>query len=262
MNETRRFTNNEIQYMPHPQVRHFLRLDGYKDRFENRIFPAEKHGILTPGYYDREGRQTQAAILISPDGDRFIKRNPGILHSIEKGLKEIVKGADDVELDRGRKMSRLTGVFSVQSLLSTLSINNDKYFIKIHAPSLPPRDNLSQPFINEMLEVQAIQTDLREALTKISITFPTYYFASGQVLCRGYENGLAPSPTEDILKRIFNLSRVVNYYIGDEDTDKKSLWHNIELDLLDGFLMNAIRCENFIERSDGLLSWIDPFLHS
>lgn len=69
-----RYLPEEVFKEPNATVRHFAPEKGQRDRFGNRLFVSRNLA-----YLDGVGKEVKAGILISPEGQKFITQNLGIL---------------------------------------------------------------------------------------------------------------------------------------------------------------------------------------
>ncbi|HWY79545.1 MAG TPA: hypothetical protein VNW29_04245 [Candidatus Sulfotelmatobacter sp.] len=256
-----------------------------RDRFGNRVFISS-----TGAYFDRAGNENKAGILISREGENFIKRHPGILSDIERGAFELTdtlqfgtqaQVTSKIDLGRGRKIQSLpAGDIQAQSSVFLLEIDSEKYVVKKKAPR--PKNRLaidrSQPYINEMLQTQRFGTDLHDLFANVGIIMATFMFATGQFSCSRFEEGRHPTQKElgekiesiwsEMYKYLVSLqpvSRISKHY------QPPDLWDHIKLDLSreygededggyggDGLVW---RTDNFILRPDNKIVCIDPFYY-
>lgn len=274
-----------------------------RDRFGNRIFKSPSFS-----YYDREGRETKAALLISPEGEEFIKANRSILKDIARGLKDLDSRfdpqADDQRLDKliaenqkvflygpqtesakllarfksesrlqplaridlgnGRKMEIPAGTFGRQSRIHILTIGSEKYVIKIRKTIEGAGRDFSQPYINEMLQCQAIAVDLKPQLDQAGIEMARFLFASGQISCSRFEEG-AGSTFDELKPKARIFLPALYDYIEKQHVNGISLWRNVKQDI--GNIQNVnspnfyIATHNFITRKDGKFVCIDPLAY-
>lgn len=264
----RRYTGNELRIAPGAELRHFIPLVNLtergisRDRFGNRIFISP-----TQSYKDRDSHIVKAAILLSTEGEEFIKTNRGILKDIDSGLRVFDPNrktgsrpknpGEDLNLGHSRVMRRFNE--GKQSILYVLRTDSEEMVIKVKK-FVWGLEDFSQPYINEMLQCQALNTDLKEALDRYEVEMPNFLFASGQVACRQFETGEKPTPQE-LIQRVGKILRLVDDYIHEQQTREIALWHNISADpqTSDALYTSA---QNFIKRSDGRIVWIDPVFYN
>ncbi|MBI2626738.1 MAG: hypothetical protein HYW77_00635 [Parcubacteria group bacterium] len=255
-----RYAEQKLREDKTATVKHFKEEKNGRDRFGNRLFRSPDLS-----YFDRDYDAIKASLLLSPFGERLIKSYPGLLKEIERGLIEIentfqegtMKPKEWVDLSSGAKLKALTR--GGQSKVYVLEIGEEKYILKTEVPKMRHFGDVSQPYINEMLQAQSIEADLREELNKLGIKMPTFLFASGQVSCIKFENGTEPSQ-EEVLAKASKLVELLVGYIKKKQIEKDELWKNIRIDLANRLKM-AIKTDNFIKKDDGSYVWIDPFYY-
>ena len=253
-----RFASDILFASTDAELKHFQPVDGIRDRFGNRIFTSNDLA-----YRDREGDQVKAALLVSQEGERFIKNHPGILNKIGEAIckwGEHVKDGrigNQLQIDLDTKLTYLGG--GSQSHAHLLQIGNEYIVVKTRSAraDLIDRTGLTQPYINEMLQTQSIAKDLKIGLAEIGIGFPRFLFASGQVSCVRFEQGHEPSEKRinKVKNDLFNL--IENYIKRRREND---LWKNIYADMV-AFGTNKPRVDDIIEKNDGGLVFIDPFIY-
>ncbi|MBP6884080.1 MAG: hypothetical protein KBC06_02515 [Candidatus Pacebacteria bacterium] len=247
-----RFYPEEITKDPiAPKVEHFHPVKDGRDRFGNRIFYSPELA-----YDDRDGQRTKAALLVSKEGEEFIKTNKGILKDIAQGLATIetsgkVQPERRADLSQGRTLDFITQ--GGQSRFYMLKVDGKKYAIKTH--HTPRVELLDQPYINEMLQTQSMAVDLKEKLAALKVRFSTFLFASGQVSCTLYEEGHRPD--ENASATLAALVDIAEEYTFERSEDP--LWHNINIDGLDLSFSTDTDGRNFKQKPDGSLVWVDPF---
>lgn len=263
-----RFHGNKLTTNPLATYDYFHPTENGKDRFGNRIFKSPELAYLS----GREKTPTKAALLISSAGNNFIQNNNGILSDIDKGLIQLGPSVlslsfgqknveiNPVELGNGRKMSYLAS--GAQSHVFLLEANQEKYIVKMRNPKLPELFSIFQPYINAMLQVQSVQADIGDELSKLGVVLPTYLFASGQVVCIKFEEGKHPVKKE--VDGIKDQLRDITYeYINKEMRAENKLWNNVKVDLKNiphrVFGKTSNLTTNMIKNSEGKLVWIDMF---
>lgn len=264
MPEESRFAEADLKPLFRPKIEHFKPLKNGRDQFGNRAFSAHRQGLYAPGYFDKEGRKYKAALLTSPEGERLIKDNPGILNDIDRGISSINNGESDISLAKqpSKYIHKLWN--EANPNMAVLNIKGNKYLLKwLSQEKLIDKYRAYQPFINEMLQVQHLQKNFAEKLLRedINVILPTYFFASGFLLCKSYEPGHPPSATPEVVKRIDKAIDIVWPYVNKQREVKGSLWENVYFDTADWLTGRQIRTNNFILRPDNKLAWIDPFAH-
>lgn len=269
--EIRQIINAELRINPNAQLRHFVPLHSEeagritsRDRFHNLVYTSPDKS-----YLDRENDETKAAILISQEGEHFMRKHPRILSDIERGVAGLTdtfqlgafrQPVTGVDLGKKRKMKRL--FIGGQSMVYLMEVDPEKYVVKQKTPAHEDKghNDATQPYINEMLQIQAISVDLHEKLEAAGIEMPTYMFASGQLSCRKFVEGVHPT-TEFLNEKLNILLPALNEYL---DKQHDPLWRNVYTDLY--FFAGRddpipLKIDNFILRPDGKLVWIDPFAY-
>ncbi len=225
--------------------KHFERKNDGKDRFGNRLFVSGKYS-----YIDKNDHMVRAGILISPLGESLIKDNPGILKLIDFGLSKKQR-----KVSLGVNIELLYKIHGTQSLVFILKISGKSYAIK--TPNVTEGDpGLGQPYINEMLQTQALASDLKSDLEKIGIQMQTFYFASGQVSCTQFEEDSLERLDDKDYQKLEQLWFLVTSYLNKQQIEGNELWKGIELD---NPTNPSTAKRNFIKRKDGVLVWVDPF---
>ncbi len=259
-------------------IAHFKPEENGRDRFGNRLIPSGLFSKDGKGlaYLDGAGINIKAGILISPDGEDFIKENPGILKWIDQGLAIFEKGNKlnttqtkiILEDDDKNPVGALEYIKSGgQSNFYILVVGGKKYAIKTHRDRKfgEAKESISQPYINEMLQTQSVAHDLERRLADLNVKMANFIFASGQVSCTSYEENAS-----NYLKLTFEIIRQLQFYLNiylsmKRDSSNNPLWENVRVDLEvynDYHEMTVNLCrKNFISRADGELVWIDPFIH-
>jgi len=262
--ETNRFHPIELIEDPNTQVKHFEPILNARDRFSNRIFSSPNFA-----YRDREGEKVKAALLVSLEGEEFIRANKDVLNDIDKGLSfmQRLSLADKngkqrrIDLGTGRSLSYLTS--GGQSDVYLLETQTGRYVVKILKPNRARDTDASQPYINEMLQVQSIKTDLKGQLDRLGVEMPTFLFASGVVSCTEFVDGVIPERFE-VSPVSGSLKDIVRRY-ADEKRKTNSLWKKIAADITTpaGNNKDILKTDNFIKRKkDGKLVWVDPLYYS
>jgi hypothetical protein len=235
-------------------LEHFTRESGAKDRFGNQYLSSKEFS-----YLDSSGKETNAGILVSLEGQKFIAEHPRILHDVGGGLAFFANYFCNIPnhtIDLGNGRSLQFVMSGGQSQFYILKVNEKKYAIKIHLTEITEGNRkIDQPYINEMLQTQAVATDLKSDLEKISVKMSSFLFASGQVSCTEYEEeeGNRPMLTYEFLDRLHFI--VGKYLNKKQQKEGDPLWDNIKLDF-NGNIEEMAR--NFITKKDGAV-WIDPF---
>lgn len=273
-----RFQSEVFHQNPSAPLRHFqpITTSGNerstpRDRFGNCVYTSP-----IKSYKDREFNETKAAMLVSREGEEFIRQNPGILNDIDLGLTQItsmdqsdspLQTGAEVELGRqenGAKKRTIKKLFTGhqgnQSLVYLLEIGSEKYVIKKHTSKNDSGVKLTQPYINEMLQTQSLAADLQTELAAARVEMPTYIFATGQVSCAKFVEGIPP--TEKQLENTLQgfLASVTNY-IADQQSDLWSCIHTDAKVFLTTPATVRYKTDNFIQRADGSMVWVDPVFY-
>lgn len=255
-----RFYPPEIIRDPNAGVKYFTPEKDDRDRFSNRLFSSPQLA-----YLDRSGDKVKAGLLVSPDGQAFIENNPKILQDIEYGLVNLEaadRGPRDNTIDIGEGRILEAIINGGQSNFYILIINGEKYAIKTHVAPKTGREELHQPYINEMLQTQSVATDLKDELDGLKVKMSTFLFASGQVSCTLFEEDAKNHDIFDTDK-LGNLKNMLSRYILEQRYSKKNaLWENVHVDLpMKGLQWIATVTNNFKTKPDGTAVWIDPFMY-
>lgn len=254
----KRYADSKLVIDKSARIKHIVRQEENRDIFGNRIFTS-----ADKAYQDREGDNVKAGLLISPEGESFVRTNPGILTNIDKGLveleytleKDTFKRKTQVDLGEGRKMTYLTA--HGQSSVYLLEVGKEKYIVKTkNYASGETFATAAQPYINEMLQTQTLAHSLKNKLAEINISLPTYMFASGQISCMKFEEGNKPE-MQEYRESFEKLRQLSSDYILQQQNNDVDLWKNMAVDLD----LRTDVTRNFKKRSDGSLVWIDPFLY-
>ncbi len=244
-------------------VRHFKQEGNTnKDRFGNQLLTSRDFA-----YLDNVEKVVKAGILISPEGQKFIADNPGILKAIDRGLflSEIEgNGAafDKREIDLGNGRVLQWQTKGAQSNFYVLKIDKEKYAIKTHVLSRGRQLNMYQPYINEMLQTQSLALDLKNELARLRVEMQTFLFASGQVSCTRFEKD--EGSIESLLDqgKINDLKKATLEYVLEKRYNKDPLWENINIDLsASKMVLGLTLLRNFRKKLDGTVVWIDPFFY-
>jgi hypothetical protein len=247
-----RFAQEDLTFVDRStKVKNFHPIQDGRDQFGNRVFSSRDLG-----YVDK-GEETKAAVLVSKDGEEFIKKNSGMLSDIDKGLKFLMGsldvGTSHVDLNDGRSMTYLTS--GTQSHVFRLDVGPSKYIIKVKEKDAARSWDRWQPYINEMLQTQTLKKDLGEELKEMNILLPEYLFATGQVSCIKFEDGVEPTG-EEVMTFNKKLHDLVNEYV-EKQRLINPLWKDILIDL--GLNSAQPDGSNFIRTQEGSFVWVDPF---
>lgn len=252
-------------------TKHFVPLENGRDRFGNRLFPAQD-----TGYIDKQGEMVRAAMLTSPQGQEFIGRNHGILRDVTSGLTHFyqmrrditsLKESEEFQMSPGRSLRYLDS--GGQSYIYLLTISQPtpdegtseprRYIIKVRNDYRPDAYYLSQPYINEMLQTQAVGQDFATELSNLGVALPTFLFATGQMSCREYIEGSPPQSSPELEHTLDTLGSTIGPYIANQEKSGNTLWNNIAVDAW--ISEGAAAGRNFLQSNDGRLYWIDPLVH-
>ena len=258
---SQRYISTELQASPDAKILHFKPDSTDRDEFGNRAFSSPL------SYVDRENRKTKAAILVSSEGEELIKTNKGILKAIDQGLQAFTKKIEsqEVSLWEPEKPSinigedrTLTWIDSGgQSDAFVLQIGERKYVIQTNTSHKAKFTNYSQPYINEMLQTQELQAQLKKDLEEAEVELSHFLFATPYVSCTKYMPG-SESITRKDLTPVYNvLRKAVNYVSSKHDADDP-LWKNVGIDINPG--LDQLPGKNMLQREDKLI-WLDPFYH-
>ncbi len=253
-----RFHETETHLNPKAPLRHVDADQGARrDSFENRVIRSQ-----SLAYNDQEGTSLKAAILITPEGEAFIKSHPGILGQLDHALREIGPrienkkyrvGRTPVELRPGYILRYLDG--GGQSEAFKLETPTGAYIIKVHVSY----SRLHQPYINEMLQMQTLARDKKDEFSELGITFPRILFASGQVLCEEFVPEEIDQ-TDNFAATNYATAVVTEDYIAQQRSHGNTLWNNIYVDKVHA--KTVLPLGNYRRRIDGSLVWIDPVVLS
>ncbi|HAU66624.1 MAG: hypothetical protein UT30_C0011G0049 [Candidatus Uhrbacteria bacterium GW2011_GWF2_39_13] len=223
-----------------------------RDRFGNRVFTSPELA-----YRDREGKETKSSLLVSEVGEQFLKENSGILKNLDRALQELSPTFEDrhlvipkkrLDLGRGRSLEYLGQ--GAQSVVYKLQVNERIYIIKIHLSY----SKVHQPYINEMLQIQSLQLDLKDSFQKLGVEFPQFLFASGQMTCVEFVPKEATF-SEDFESTYYAAATISEDYIEEQKRKGVELWNYVDIDKVHP---QGVPKTNFRERDDGSVVWIDP----
>jgi hypothetical protein len=234
---------------------------GQRDRFGNKLFVSRELA-----YLNGVGEKVKAGILVSPEGQKFIAENQGILKDIERALILLETNGEsvffeEIDLGNGRKFQAVKR--GRQSNFYILTINGKKYAIKTHTSPIAGIPEAHQPYINEMLQTQNLGEYLERECPDLRVKMSSFLFASGQVSCTKFEdddkNYDALNMT--MLKQLqFNAA----FYIDAQKRHyRNKLWENVDLDFppVGTPKLAVTALNNFRTKSDGTIIWIDPFIY-
>jgi len=244
-----------------------------RDRFGNKLANSR-----TKAYFDRSGDETKAALLMSPEGEAFLKTHKSILHDIDRGLigldlmrKSPEKKPYTIDFGMGRKMGfliseRYKGEEHIvggggQSEIYVLEVEGDKYLIKKKTTDIK-HDDISQPYMNEMLQCQALAADLEDELDEAGAEMPTFLFASGQMACRKFEEGKELERGE-FRDEIQKLAPAINDYFRKQQDEGQTLWKHIKQDMFSSYMPGGpiYPNNNWLKKDKGKYVCIDPVFY-
>ncbi len=254
------FANDRLFSSGEANIFHFNPTDNGRDRFGNRLFSSP-----TLAYFDREKQTTKSSLLLSKDGEEFIKNHSHVLQDISDVLGSIntkTPGGDLINrtyrLKNGGEVSYMST--GGQSDVYKLEIDGVKYIIKRFRDNFPEGGfNSTQPYINEMLQTQSVTVDLKEQLEKFGIQMQAFLIASGQFSLVKFEEGEEPSQGD--FRKFTKLEELLTGYIAGQKAKGILLWRNIKIDYKNWF-DSTINTKNFVKKRDGNLIWVDPFYYS
>lgn len=241
-------------------VLHFKPQDDGKDEFGNRVFSSKL------SYYDADLRPVKAHMLVSPEGQEFISANPGILKTIDGALLQISHklGPLDDEQRKNSGISIISGGILIshigggnQSEAMLMEMKGKKYVIKTNKSLSRRFDRYSQPYTNEMLQIQGVQKNLDREFKSAGVFIPKILFATGHMSCSEYVEGKILETTED--PKIRKLVEKVFEYAYDHNKAGDPLWKDVHLDWNNDFGGKPVRIE--LVDTGKNLAWIDPFYH-
>ncbi len=250
-----RFHNTETTEDPNAPLRH-IEIDPFtgRDRFGNRVVSSNRLA-----YRDQEGRSSKAALLITPDGEAFLKSNPGLLTKLDHALREVGPRIQDKKYRVGRAPFELQPGYTLhymdgggQSEVFRLTTPTGTYVIKVHVCF----SKLHQPYTNELLQMQALATERKAELAELGIAFPRTLFASGQVLCQEF----VPKEiqvSDEFAATNYAMAVIADDYIAEQKRNQNDLWTDIHVDKV--HKKTILPLSNYRQRTDGSLLWIDPF---
>src|SRR3989344_4704347 len=153
---------------------HFDSTFGNPDRFGN--------------IFDNSGDLYQAGLLISPSGQQLLQSHQGLFLGLSTALNQVdgTNQQDEIEISSDAHVSYLSA--GDQSQVYTVTIGSERLIVKIPSPNNPNYRSAKQPYVNEMRQVQELTEQLIPHCSG-NLRFPTYHFASENVLCTSFEEG-------------------------------------------------------------------------
>lgn len=193
------------------------------------------------------------------------------IKDIAEGIAEIGAEIQSSANDKMRILDIGDGVTlsflfeGAQSRVYVLNINGDRYVVKVKKGKTSDnsvKHNYTQPYINEMLQLQEMGAELRELMDKNNVVLPEFLFVSSEVSCVKFEEGkmiVQYGVYAGIINRLDSngFSEKVIEYVKEKNR-KESLWSNIQIDTRK---RGKLKYDNFILRDDHKLAWIDPLLY-
>lgn len=251
----KRYISSELTTNTNVTIPNFSPGENGKDAFGNRAFSSQL------AYFDRFGQLAKAALIVTELGQSFLTSHKGVLRDIDGGLwrfselfsKGFVSNSDErptISLSESRTLTWIGG--DGQSKVFLLQQGEERYIVKTNLSMSKIFTRYSQPYINEMLQVQSLSEDLANILGKAGLRFQEYLFATGYMSCTKYVevNDEPVKMTADIKMAI----RVINAYIKLKHSKNDPLWKGVSLDVTSElqFGTNATQIGNEVV-------WFDPF---
>ena len=237
---------------PNAQFEYFKPGADRTDTYGNVFLPA----LGDIAYLDRQGRHIKPGLLISPEGQAFMRSNRGVLKALDEALETFKPASPKMILSAGVTLEPLgIGSQSCVFLLETRG-SGGRYVVKIPNPDSP--EKVDQPYAYEMLQTQQISKDLLRMMRIRALSLSRFLLASGQVAITRFEEGVKPNRLE-IEERARPLKEAMDSYISFQNKMGNSLWENIKTDLED---RGVLRLDNFKSKPDGEIVWVDPFYYS
>lgn len=229
-----------------------------KDRFGNRI-----HYSPDFAYLDRNNNVVRAGLLLSPDGQELVRGMPGCLTQLNHAINQLSEVKQPkVEF----KYGILSDAFKSgdQSKIYIWETHKGvRYVIKVplaNSVDILPALRVDQPYIDEMLQTQEIQTALKPLLDAKNVKLSTFLFASSSVSCTKFEEGEHPDDwNDDQHERFSSVINGVRSYISKRRHSDDSLFYNVIVDAGDGEKLSH-PSDNVIIDASGSIVWIDPFV--
>ncbi len=267
MDNGRSFDNNRARYLvedfyqdTNAKVLHFNPQKDGRDEFGNRVFTSKL------SYYDADMRPVKAHMLVSVDGQKLISDNPGILKTIDSSLLQISlrlgplgddqrKVSDVSVVSGGLTISQLGSGNQSEAML--MELKGKKYVIKTNKSLSRRFDRYSQPYTNEMLQIQAVQKAFASEFKTAGVFIPKILFATGHMSCSEYVQGKSLKTTDD--RKIRELVVKVFEYVYDHNKAGDALWKDVHLDWNNDFGNGPTRVD-LIDSGSGI-AWVDLFYH-
>jgi hypothetical protein len=225
-----------------------------RDEFGNRVFLS-----TDLGYIDNLDKEARSTLLISREGEEFIKENRGILNDLSGMLKFLEENQHEnmVELkSKGRKLEKLKS--GENSLAHILHINDNKYVVRVPLNDIKIKEH---PYTHEMLQVQILDREFGSRLSNAGIALATFLCASPVLSITNYEEGWHPG-YYDIIRYTdeqYELLTEAAQFIADKRKSGDPLFKGLMPGWWSGKGHEEIANHNFVRRdSDGIWVCIDP----
>ncbi len=265
---TTRYLVDELKVDPKATILNFEPgVDG-RDEFGNRVFSSHL------SYLDRQDRKVKAALLVSREGEFFIRENKGVVRDIDLGINSFAKKmiSDDLVLDQLRGQSieitpdrTMTMLDSGgQSAVFILDVSGPvigKYIIKTGKLLTAEYSKMGQPYINEMLQVQTLNKIFGDKFKMAGFRLPQFLFASGHVSCSLYEGNFGNINMDDYknFRKNRKLNRELRSFIAARHREGDLLWDGVDFDLTGN--SKFLPLSNMVSKGN-LAVWVDPFIYT
>lgn len=211
--------------------------------------------------FSERGTRKKTSILVAPSGRELMKNNNGLLHTIDEAMRA------GVDLGSGEQWNSRDGLIKMTPIAHgrhseafKLTIDQSNYVLKIPEYPFFEDEGSRQPFIAEMSEVIEMRAFLGDFPSSCGLVFPEFVLATPFVSLTKYEEGDHPS-LEKVKNFKMKTEIKVNEAIAKLKRNNPTLWKGIKPDYYAGANFEP-KNDNFIERIDGTLVWIDPFYFS
>ncbi len=226
------------------------------DRFGNRM-----------GYFQEKDAAAKTDLLISREGEEFLKAHESALESLVAGLHdpalEETDTATNKYLDLGAGIKIAGFMRGGQSMLYMVKIDEEYYILKTKLNRADGLD-VSQSYINEMLQTQSVEVDLKVELERFEVVMPRVLFATQQMMFRKFEVGTRSGTLGSWnIKKRNEFTDIVSQYVKAQGEQNSSLWQNVQADVIGSNFPGTYAFKNdaFIAREDGEMVWVDPFVY-
>ncbi len=230
-----------------------------RDKFGNRFVSSGILGNPEKGYMDKDHPNARAGFLISPEGQRLIKANPGLLSQIDGALVL----CDDGEVGKSsKKISEILSVAALdqggQSKLYKFFINGSTYVGKTQTQQEISVYYNNQSYVTEMLQIQTLAAEKAKQLEQINVALPEIYFATSQFMLREFIRGkeLDSQATARIESPLIEL---LGEFLRQKRRQDSRLWSGVKSDL--NYSGQDFKTNNFIQEESGRVVMIDPFAY-